>query len=389
MEGKESSIRAPRLLTIPRGPKGYGFNLHGERGIVGQFISAVDDGGPADEAGLCIGDRVVEVNSVNVEAATHSQVVAKIKEVHEETVVLVVDKVTDDYMKQHDIRVLAEFAKLDTVTSLIKEEESGAKVEIEPEEEPKTEAAADDVSGAADSGETVGDEPEEVGVSVEDYLASLEVDDKPVADAQEGAASAEGEKVESAAEIVVETKEEIVVEANEEIVVEAKEEIVVESSPVEIEETEQREETVKPAHPGIAPPDVPPPSPPTEQAAEPVQAEAPVPVSEPEPVAVPEVAKEPEQAAAPEPAKEPEQAAAPEPAKEPEQAAAPEPAKEAEQAAAPEPTDKETQDAPPSYQQSESGYKIKSLSLPKPKRKEIKEKKGSDWASKAAMFNNL
>ena len=67
------SERRPRLCLISKGPNGYGFHLHGEKGKSGQFIRKVEPGSPAETAGLRAGDRVVAVNGVNVERETHHQ----------------------------------------------------------------------------------------------------------------------------------------------------------------------------------------------------------------------------------------------------------------------------------------------------------------------------
>lgn len=58
---------------------GYGFNLHAEKGKPGQYIGKVDDGSPAEAAGLKQGDRIIEVNGVNIGSETHKQVVQRIK----------------------------------------------------------------------------------------------------------------------------------------------------------------------------------------------------------------------------------------------------------------------------------------------------------------------
>lgn len=64
----------PRLCHMLKGENGYGFHLHGEKGKSGQFIRKVEPGSPAEAAGLRAGDRVVEVNGLNVEQETHHQV---------------------------------------------------------------------------------------------------------------------------------------------------------------------------------------------------------------------------------------------------------------------------------------------------------------------------
>ncbi|XP_055318273.1 Na(+)/H(+) exchange regulatory cofactor NHE-RF2 [Sitodiplosis mosellana] len=70
---------------------GYGFNLHAEKGKPGQYIGKVDDNSPAETAGLKQGDRIIEVNGVNIGNETHKQVVARIKAIADEVQLLVVD----------------------------------------------------------------------------------------------------------------------------------------------------------------------------------------------------------------------------------------------------------------------------------------------------------
>lgn len=70
---------------------GYGFNLHAEKGKPGQYIGKVDDNSPAETAGLKQGDRIIEVNGVNIGNETHKQVVQRIKAISDEVRLLVVD----------------------------------------------------------------------------------------------------------------------------------------------------------------------------------------------------------------------------------------------------------------------------------------------------------
>jgi hypothetical protein len=87
----------PRLCHIVRWSdfQGYGFNLHAEKGKAGQFIGKVDEGSPAEAAGLKQGDRIVAVNGVSIGNENHQQVVSRIKLGGEETRLLVVDAETD------------------------------------------------------------------------------------------------------------------------------------------------------------------------------------------------------------------------------------------------------------------------------------------------------
>lgn len=74
---------------------GYGFNLHAEKGRPGQYIGKVDDGSPAESAGLRQGDRIIEVNGTSITNETHKKVVELIKGVPNETKLLVIDPRAD------------------------------------------------------------------------------------------------------------------------------------------------------------------------------------------------------------------------------------------------------------------------------------------------------
>ncbi|KAL1281738.1 hypothetical protein QQF64_000541 [Cirrhinus molitorella] len=93
----------PRLCYLTKGDRGYGFHLHGERNRGAQYIRKIEPGSPADLSGLKSGDRVVEVNGENVEGETHQQVVQRIVEVEHRTRLLVVDRVTDEFLKFHGL----------------------------------------------------------------------------------------------------------------------------------------------------------------------------------------------------------------------------------------------------------------------------------------------
>ncbi|XP_057331108.1 sorting nexin-27 [Microplitis mediator] len=84
--------QGPRCVTIYKTETGFGFNVRGQvseggqlRSINGelyaplQHVSAVLPHGAAEKAGVRKGDRILEVNNINVEGATHKQVVDLIK----------------------------------------------------------------------------------------------------------------------------------------------------------------------------------------------------------------------------------------------------------------------------------------------------------------------
>lgn len=88
----EPKPSAPRQIFIHKSETGFGFNVRGQVSEGGplklyngefyaplQQVSAVLKGGAADKAGLCRGDKILEVNGKNVDGATHKQVVELIK----------------------------------------------------------------------------------------------------------------------------------------------------------------------------------------------------------------------------------------------------------------------------------------------------------------------
>lgn len=70
----DTPTRGPRAVTVVKSSQGFGFNVRGQvteggqlKSIAGelyapmQYISAVLEGGPAEKAGLSVGDRILEV----------------------------------------------------------------------------------------------------------------------------------------------------------------------------------------------------------------------------------------------------------------------------------------------------------------------------------------
>ena len=95
----------PRKVSIERGSDGYGFNLHGEKGIHGQYISAIDDGSPAQKNDLRVGDRVIAVNNEDVEDLPHSRVVERIRAGGNQVTLMVVDEQCDQYYKNLGMKI--------------------------------------------------------------------------------------------------------------------------------------------------------------------------------------------------------------------------------------------------------------------------------------------
>ena len=91
----------PRNCFIKKcaGFKGFGFTLHAEveNEKVRGFINKIDAGSPAEQSGLLVGDRLVEVNGVNIEKDSYQQIIERIITSGDEVRLLVVDRETDDY----------------------------------------------------------------------------------------------------------------------------------------------------------------------------------------------------------------------------------------------------------------------------------------------------
>ncbi|XP_043861136.1 Na(+)/H(+) exchange regulatory cofactor NHE-RF1 [Dromiciops gliroides] len=107
----DSGNPLPRLCNLEKGPNGYGFHLHGEKGKVGQFIRLVEPDSPAEKAGLLAGDRLVEVNGENVEQESHQQVVSRIRAALNSVRLLVVDPEADERLQKLGIQVREELLR--------------------------------------------------------------------------------------------------------------------------------------------------------------------------------------------------------------------------------------------------------------------------------------
>ncbi|KAH8034986.1 hypothetical protein HPB51_003827 [Rhipicephalus microplus] len=97
----------PRLchMTKWRDFEGYGFNLHAEKDRRGQYVGKIDEGSPAEYAGLREGDRIVEVNGVNVQQEAHRDIVERIRAVPDETRLLVLTADGEQWYRDRDIQV--------------------------------------------------------------------------------------------------------------------------------------------------------------------------------------------------------------------------------------------------------------------------------------------
>lgn len=112
MSDQQPTMYEPRLCHIAKRVNfdGYGFNLHAEKGRPGQYIGKVDENSPSEEAGLRQGDRIIEVNGVNIGSESHKQVVERIKAVANHTKLLVIDPKAD-LLSQQQLAIIEKIKK--------------------------------------------------------------------------------------------------------------------------------------------------------------------------------------------------------------------------------------------------------------------------------------
>ncbi len=133
-----------RLCHLKKWPhfQGYGFNLHAEKHKSGQHIGKVDLNSPAESAGLKEGDRIIEVNNVNISNENHQQVVKRIRNgletssgqiVSDEVVLLVVDNEADAYYRSINVIVKSDFKNLLRITTSSAEETVKVETEVDQE----------------------------------------------------------------------------------------------------------------------------------------------------------------------------------------------------------------------------------------------------------------
>lgn len=165
----EPTVRLCVLRTWPDHFDGYGFNLHAEKSKTsgsspngglpfsgGQFVGKVDRGSPAESAGLREGDRIVQVDGVDIDGETHSKVVARIKKgsaADDDSVsrcsLLVVDRRADTYYREKGTRVHADMG-LQVLVLRTPEDPTPECLALQPQAapSPKNAAVADDVGAA-------------------------------------------------------------------------------------------------------------------------------------------------------------------------------------------------------------------------------------------------
>uniref|UniRef100_H2XRV4 PDZ domain-containing protein n=1 Tax=Ciona intestinalis TaxID=7719 RepID=H2XRV4_CIOIN len=102
----ESIEYRPRLCKIVKGDNGFGFHLLYLEDRNGEYIEDVTTNGAAEKAaGLKIGDRILEVNGVNIEKEKSRDVVERIRMSGSVVYLLVVDPKTDGFYRYKEFSI--------------------------------------------------------------------------------------------------------------------------------------------------------------------------------------------------------------------------------------------------------------------------------------------
>ncbi|XP_008399592.1 Na(+)/H(+) exchange regulatory cofactor NHE-RF3 [Poecilia reticulata] len=94
-----------KLCYLVKSSSGFGFSLRSLRGKPGLFMTEVDSGRVAYNAGVRNEDRLLEVNGENIESYTHDEVVEKIKLGGKSVMFLLIDKETDSFYRNKKTKI--------------------------------------------------------------------------------------------------------------------------------------------------------------------------------------------------------------------------------------------------------------------------------------------
>ncbi|CAG5095343.1 Oidioi.mRNA.OKI2018_I69.XSR.g14144.t1.cds [Oikopleura dioica] len=89
----------PRLTKIYKEDGQLGFCIYYDQDRDGHYVEEVDAGGPAERAGLKIGDRIIQLNGMSVENANHDAVLQKLRNAPSEVSLLVAGGKSDTHYR--------------------------------------------------------------------------------------------------------------------------------------------------------------------------------------------------------------------------------------------------------------------------------------------------
>ncbi|XP_051021398.1 Na(+)/H(+) exchange regulatory cofactor NHE-RF3 [Acomys russatus] len=107
---EDAGDQKPKLCRLTKEDDSYGFHLNAIQGQPGSFIKEVQQGSPADKAGLEDEDVIIEVNGENVQDEPYDEVVDRIKSSGEHVTLLVCGKNAYSYFQAKQIPMVSSMA---------------------------------------------------------------------------------------------------------------------------------------------------------------------------------------------------------------------------------------------------------------------------------------
>ncbi|NXI34899.1 NHRF4 protein, partial [Galbula dea] len=100
----------PRLCHITRDKNGFGFSVSGPEGTKGTFQLSVQQGGPAERAGVPPGSWLLELNGESVRSYSHTQLTRKLKQSSGKVTLLVASSTVEEFYRLRGLRATAALA---------------------------------------------------------------------------------------------------------------------------------------------------------------------------------------------------------------------------------------------------------------------------------------
>ncbi|KFQ37005.1 Na(+)/H(+) exchange regulatory cofactor NHE-RF4, partial [Merops nubicus] len=101
---------APPCCRVPRDKSGFGFSVSAPEGVKGTFQLSVQQGGPAERAGVPPGSWLLELNGASVRSYSHGQLARKLKQSGGKVTLLVASSSVEEFYRLRGLRVTAAWA---------------------------------------------------------------------------------------------------------------------------------------------------------------------------------------------------------------------------------------------------------------------------------------
>ncbi|XP_054251665.1 Na(+)/H(+) exchange regulatory cofactor NHE-RF4 [Indicator indicator] len=95
----------PRLCHIVQDRSGFGFSVSGPEGMKGTFQLSVQEGGPAERAGVPAGSWLLELNGASVRSYSQAQLTRKLKQTGSKVTLLVASSAVEEFYRLRGLQV--------------------------------------------------------------------------------------------------------------------------------------------------------------------------------------------------------------------------------------------------------------------------------------------